>query len=130
MPRKFKFNFPHPKPSAKKRSSVTIEDVASPIEKGGGFIAYGIKFFDCGMGEITECRWNPVRESLTSWYFWLNNLIRSACIVFKAGKNCNGYFTCDDLIEQVDKAIDIFEERTNRFATGLFIFGNAPSHQK
>ena len=76
------------------------------------------------MGEITECRWNPVHESLTSWYFWLNNLIRSACIVFKAGKNCN------DLIEQVDKAIDIFEERTNGFVTGLFIFDNAPSHQK
>ena len=88
------------------------------------------QIFDCGMGEITECRWNLVRESLTSWYFGLNNLIRSACIVSKAGKNCDGYFTCDDLIEQVDKAIDIFEERTNGFVTGLFIFDNAPSHQK
>jgi len=31
---------------------------------------------------------------------------------------------------QVDKAIDIFEGRTNRFATGLFLFDNALSHQK
>lgn len=31
---------------------------------------------------------------------------------------------------QVDKAIDIFESKTNGFATGLFVFDNAPSHQK
>ena len=30
----------------------------------------------------------------------------------------------------MDKAIDIFEERTNGFAMGLFLFDNAPSHQK
>jgi hypothetical protein len=30
----------------------------------------------------------------------------------------------------VDEAIDIFEERTNGFATGLFLFDNALSHQK
>jgi len=34
------------------------------------------------------------------------------------------------LIQQVDHAIDIFEGKTNGFATGLFIFDNAPSHQK
>jgi hypothetical protein len=85
------------------------------------------------MGEITECQWNTVHES-----FWYHNLFsahqsnhcRSAHIIFKAGKNQDGYFTCDDLIEQVDKAIDILEERTNGFATGLFLFDNAPSHHK
>jgi hypothetical protein len=55
---------------------------------------------------------------------------RSACIIFKAGKNRDGYFTSDDLIKQVDTALDIFEEWTNVLATGLFIFDNAPSHQK
>lgn len=30
----------------------------------------------------------------------------------------------------MDNAIDIFEGRTNGFATGLFMFDNAPSHQK
>lgn len=34
------------------------------------------------------------------------------------------------LLDQVDCAIDIFEERTNKFATGLFLFDNAPSHKK
>ena len=51
-------------------------------------------------------------------------------IIFKAGKNCDSYFSSDDLIVQVDNAIDIFEERTNGLATGLFIFNKAPSHQK
>ena len=55
---------------------------------------------------------------------------RDAHIVFKAGKNCNGYFDANDLLAQVDKAVDIFEEWTNGFATGLFLFDNAPSHQK
>ncbi|KAF8225733.1 hypothetical protein L208DRAFT_413992 [Tricholoma matsutake] len=53
-----------------------------------------------------------------------------ARVVFKAGKNRDGYFDADDLLAQVDKAIDIFEERTRGFATGLFLFDNAPSHQK
>ena len=54
----------------------------------------------------------------------------SACILFKAGKNHDGYFNCDDLLKQVDKAINIFEDQTNGFAQGLFIFDNAPGHQK
>ena len=55
---------------------------------------------------------------------------REARLVFKAGKNRDGYFTAQDLINQVDKAIDIFEGRTKGFVTGLFMFDNAPSHQK
>ncbi|KZT63198.1 hypothetical protein DAEQUDRAFT_747909 [Daedalea quercina L-15889] len=46
------------------------------------------------------------------------------------GKNCDGYFSMDEPLEQVDKAIDIFEARMNGFATGLWLFDNAPSHQK
>jgi len=52
-----------------------------------------------------------------------------AQIVFKAGKGQDGYFTAEDLLVQVAKAVDIFESRTNRTATGLFMFDNAPSHQ-
>ena len=59
-----------------------------------------------------------------------NQSEREARILFKAGKNRDGYFDCDDLLKQVDKAIDIFEGRTNGFAQGLFIFDNAPGHQK
>jgi hypothetical protein len=48
----------------------------------------------------------------------------------KAGKNCDGYFDADDLLRQVDNAIDIFEGLTKGWAQGLFLFDNAPSHQK
>ena len=51
-------------------------------------------------------------------------------MLFRAGKNCDGYFTANDLVKQVDLAIDIFESKTNGTATGLFLFDNAPSHQK
>jgi hypothetical protein len=50
--------------------------------------------------------------------------------VFKAGKNRDGYFDADDLLAQVDNAIDVFEGRTCGFATALFLFDNALSHQK
>ena len=53
-----------------------------------------------------------------------------ARLFFRAGKTRDGYFDNDDLILEVDKAIDIFEGKTNGFATGLFLFDNAPSHQK
>ncbi|KAI0070612.1 hypothetical protein K474DRAFT_1687385 [Panus rudis PR-1116 ss-1] len=53
-----------------------------------------------------------------------------ARIFFHAGKNRDGYFTADDLLAQVDKAIDIFEGKTKGFAVGLWLFDNAPSHQK
>ncbi|KAF7311814.1 hypothetical protein MIND_00191900 [Mycena indigotica] len=36
----------------------------------------------------------------------------------------------DELLAHVDNAIDIFESKTHKFATGLFLFDNAPSHQK
>ncbi|KIJ26478.1 hypothetical protein M422DRAFT_140014, partial [Sphaerobolus stellatus SS14] len=53
-----------------------------------------------------------------------------ARVLFRAGKNRDGYFTAEDLLKQVEKAIDIFESRTKGTATGLFMFDNAPSHQK
>ena len=50
--------------------------------------------------------------------------------MFKPGKNCDGYFGTVQLLAQVDRAIDIFERKTNGLAQGLFLFNNAPSHQK
>ena len=50
--------------------------------------------------------------------------------MFKAGKNHDGYFDADDLLAQVDNAIVIFEECNCGFATALFLFDNALSHQK
>jgi len=51
-------------------------------------------------------------------------------VFFKAGKNWDGYFDGEDLLRQVENAIDIFKAKSNGFATGLFLFNNAPSHQK
>ncbi|KAG2158774.1 uncharacterized protein EDB93DRAFT_1064563, partial [Suillus bovinus] len=51
-------------------------------------------------------------------------------VLFKPGKNRDGYFTNDDLVKQVDNAIDIFEENTHSFKRALFLFDNAMSHQK
>lgn len=57
-------------------------------------------------------------------------IFSEARILFRAGKNRDGYFTADHLVKQVDLAIDIFESKTNGTATGLFLFDNTPSHQK
>ena len=43
--------------------------------------------------------------------------------------NKDGYFTNDDLMKQVAKAVDIFE-RVHPDAVGVFLFDNAPSHSK
>ncbi|CAA7267960.1 unnamed protein product [Cyclocybe aegerita] len=71
-----------------------------------------------------------VSEFLTPDWGRLKDGDDEARILFRAGKNRDGYFDNDDLISQVDHAIDIFEGLTNGFATGLFLFDNAPSHQK
>ncbi|KAF9475715.1 hypothetical protein BDN70DRAFT_935637 [Pholiota conissans] len=54
----------------------------------------------------------------------------SARVLFRAGKERDGWFASDDLLQQVDTAIDVFEGCTKGFATALFLFDNAPSHQK
>ena len=56
--------------------------------------------------------------------------LRDARVLFKAGKNRSGWFSSEDLLAQVDRAIDIFEELTKGYAQGLFLFNNAPSYQK
>jgi hypothetical protein len=56
--------------------------------------------------------------------------IREARIIFKVGKNRDGFFDADNLLTQVNNAIDIFEGLTRGEAQGLFLFDNAPSHQK
>jgi len=55
---------------------------------------------------------------------------RTSHVTFKAGKNRNGYFDNDDLIQQVELSMDIFEDKTHSFKRALFLFSNATSHQK
>ncbi|KXN91985.1 hypothetical protein AN958_11045 [Leucoagaricus sp. SymC.cos] len=71
-----------------------------------------------------------ISEFLTVEWGHLVHENEEAHILFKAEKNCDSYFTADDLIQQVDQAINIFKAKTNGFATALFLFNNAPSHQK
>jgi hypothetical protein len=53
-----------------------------------------------------------------------------ARVLFKPGKQHEGWFNSDHLLSQVQRAIDIFEHKTNGRAQGLFLFDNASSHQK
>ena len=56
------------------------------------------------------------------------SFFREARVIFKPGKNCDGYFSAEDLLAQVDSAIDIFEGLSKGNAKALFLFDNAPSH--
>ncbi|KAJ7328898.1 hypothetical protein DFH08DRAFT_672282, partial [Mycena albidolilacea] len=71
-----------------------------------------------------------VSDFLTLEWGRLIHEAEEAHIVFRAGKNRDGYFSSEDLLAQVDQAIDIFEAKTKGFAVGLFLFDNAPSHRK
>jgi hypothetical protein len=62
-----------------------------------------------------------------SWFF---TCFSEARIFFKPGKSRDGWFSASDLLAQVDNAINIFEGITKGMAQGLFLFDNAPSHQK
>ncbi|KAL1745130.1 hypothetical protein HDZ31DRAFT_23660, partial [Schizophyllum fasciatum] len=75
------------------------------------------------VSDFLTSEWGRLRESNDPG-------AKDARIIFKAGKNRDGYFTAVELLAQVDNAIDIFEGRTKGFAQALFLFDNAPSHQK
>ncbi|KAJ7181650.1 hypothetical protein C8R43DRAFT_1083839 [Mycena crocata] len=53
-----------------------------------------------------------------------------ARLAFEAGKNREGWFANEHLLKQTDRAIDIFESRSNGTMTGLFLYDNAPGHLK
>ena len=46
--------------------------------------------------------------------------IKEAWIIFNVGKNCDGFFGADNLLQQVNKTINIFEGLTKGWAS-LFI---------
>ncbi|KAJ7343030.1 hypothetical protein DFH08DRAFT_703541, partial [Mycena albidolilacea] len=53
-----------------------------------------------------------------------------AWLFFEAGKDRDRYFANKHLLKQTDKAINIFEAKTNRTMTGLFLYNNTPGHLK
>jgi hypothetical protein len=58
------------------------------------------------------------------------DFLRTSHVVFKAGKNRDGYFNNDNFVKQVELSMDIFEEKTHGFKKALFLFDNATTHQK
>ena len=73
-----------------------------------------------GLGMVQE---NPTLD------IPMANLSSEAWVVFKARKNHDGCIAAWDLLQQVDKAINIFELKMNGFTMGLFMCNNALSHQ-
>ena len=55
----------------------------------------------------------------TEKYYSPLSVNRDARIVFRAGENRDGYFTAEDLLKQVQNAMDIFEEKVEGKAVGL-----------
>jgi hypothetical protein len=43
-------------------------------------------------------------------WLWLPDRSEEAQVLFKAGKNCEGYFTSEDILKQTEKAINILEK--------------------
>jgi hypothetical protein len=72
----------------------------------------------------------------SAWYFLTDlqhfNALRNseARILFRPGKNRDGFFSHEDIVRQVEHAIDIFNTKAQGRAQGLFLFDNAPSHVK
>ena len=89
------------------------------------------------VSDFLTAEWCCLHDDIRSFlfYFFLCTLLTTlACseahIVFKPGKNRNGFFNSTELITQVNRAIDIFEGKAKGLARGLFLFNNAPSHLK
>ncbi|KIJ52407.1 hypothetical protein M422DRAFT_156698 [Sphaerobolus stellatus SS14] len=51
-------------------------------------------------------------------------------IIFKAGKNRDGYFGNEDLVKQTKHAIKLFKDNFGSTAIAAFAFDNATTHQK
>jgi len=55
---------------------------------------------------------------------------REAWVLFKAGKNWDWYFDCDDLCRWTELDIEIFKDHFPGTAVAAFGFDNAPGYQK
>ena len=80
--------------------------------------------------------WGPLCNdkwciAFNSFHFQIHPPLHSeAPIFFQPGMSREGWFTANHLLAQVNDAIDIFDRLTCGYAEVLFLFNNAPSHQK
>ncbi|CDO70198.1 hypothetical protein BN946_scf184905.g10 [Trametes cinnabarina] len=74
-----------------------------------------------------EYRWTKAPSD----YGWLHSPdgAESARVLFKAGKNCDGYFTHDDILAHAKAAMDILDKHYPD-KDHIFVFDNAPTHLK
>lgn len=72
-----------------------------------------------------------VADFVSADYGWLRSPDgkESARVIFKAGKNRDGYFTNDDILKQTEAAMDIVEKYYGD-EEHKFVFDNAPTHLK
>ena len=105
-----------------KKKWVHALDKPEPVKKGDGQSIMVSTFVTSEWGLL----WDETEWASSNKKFQQTNF-SEACLFFWAGKAQDGYFDNDDLVIEVDKAIDIFEGKTNGFATGPFLFDNAPS---
>lgn len=61
---------------------------------------------------------------------WLADLegVQSARVLFKPGKGRDGYFTSDEVIDQANKAMDVFDQYPEEVHAA--VYDNAKTHQK
>ena len=72
-----------------------------------------------------------VANFVSADYGWLHSPDKSkeACIFFKAGKNREGYFTNEDILNQAATAMDILTEHFPH-EKHVLVFDNASTHLK
>jgi hypothetical protein len=72
-----------------------------------------------------------VADFVSADYGWLQSPDgkETAHVIFKAGKNRDGYFTNDDVLKQTDTAMDIVKKHYGD-EEHKFVFDNAPTHLK
>ncbi|KAJ7441164.1 hypothetical protein B0H11DRAFT_1649652, partial [Mycena galericulata] len=72
-----------------------------------------------------------VSDFISADYWWLRSKdgTEATRILFKAGKNREGYFTNEDILKQTNHAMDILS-RDYANERHVFIFDNATTHTK
>ena len=72
-----------------------------------------------------------VADLVSADYGWLRSPdgLEEARVLFKAGKNCEGYFTSEDILKQTEKAINILEKYYLN-EDHVLVYDNATTHLK
>ncbi|KAJ3968854.1 hypothetical protein EV361DRAFT_870518 [Lentinula raphanica] len=72
-----------------------------------------------------------VADFVSADYGWLRSKdgLESARVIWKPGKNRDGYFTHEDILAQLEKAVEILK-RDYPDEEHIFVYDNAPTHLK